>query len=282
MMITNTKILLPMVVGVLLGLQTLAAQAAPDSSVIQELSQRLDAMGKEINELRGENEKLNYELGRLRQNQKKGFMAIDERLDKAQSHAPARPQIKPQPAGSQPAVAQRAAPAAPAKPARPAKPVNTATKKAPPAQSATAKPKVAKPIARVSNKPTANNEKAAYNHAYETLKGNRDAGIQEFTVFLKQYPTSRLAENAHYWIGEAHYAKKNFRGAIDSFIVVLNKYKSGRKAPDAAVKLGYSFYALKDWTLARRTFNDVLRYFPNTNAAKLARTRLDRMQKEGH
>ena len=91
-----------------------------------------------------------------------------------------------------------------------------------------------------------------------------------------------LAENAHYWIGEAHYATKNYRGAIDSFVVVLNKYKSGRKAPDAAVKLGYSFYALKDWTLARRTFNDVLRYFPGSNAAKLAKSRLDRMQKEGH
>jgi tol-pal system protein YbgF len=91
-----------------------------------------------------------------------------------------------------------------------------------------------------------------------------------------------LAENAHYWIGEAWYSQRNYRQAIDSFIVVLNKYKKGRKAPDAAVKLGYSFYALKDWNMARRTFNDVLRYFPNSHAAQLAKARLDKMRSEGH
>jgi len=261
----DIKVVFPVIfsvfVGVLLSLQPTLLSAA-DNTLIQELSRRIDAMGREINELRGENEKLNYELGRLRQNQKKGFLAIDERLEKNQQAAASRPRpaVKPQ---ARPTVKPVAKPRAPAKPARP-------VSKKPPA------------TAKTAVKPAANNEKAAYNHAYETLKGNRQAGINEFKAFLVKYPTSRLAENAHYWIGEANYRTKNYRGAIDSFVVVLNKYKSGRKAPDAAVKLGYSFYALKDWTLARRTFNDVLRYFPGSNAAKLAKSRLDRMQKEGH
>lgn len=243
----NRNILLPMAIAVLLSLNTLAAQAAPNSSVLQDLSQRLNMMGKEINQLRGENEKLNHQLEQLKRSQKKGFMAIDERLEKRQVAASKASQTK----------AQR----------------NKVKKKAVPVRRAATK---------TSKRPAANSEKVAYNHAYQTLKGNRDAGIREFTLFLKKYPTSKLAENAHYWIGEAQYAKKNYRAAIDSFIVVLNKYKSGRKAPDAAVKLGYSFFALKDWTLARRTFNDVLRYFPKSNAAKLAKSRLNRMKKEGH
>lgn len=257
----DKKIIFPVVfsvvVGVLFSLQPTVLSAA-DNTLMQELSRRIDTMGREINDLRGENEKLNYEIGRLRQNQKKGFLAIDERLEKDQQAAASRLAVKPQ---ARPPIKRVP---------KPAKPVRRPVTKKQPA------------AAKVAKKPAANNEKAAYNHAYETLKGNRQGGINEFKAFLVKYPTSRLAENAHYWIGEANYAKKNYRGAIDSFVIVLNKYKSGRKAPDAAVKLGYSFYALKDWTIARRTFNDVLRYFPGSNAAKLARLRLARMKKEGH
>ncbi len=263
-----------MIATLFFSMQAVSLQAAPDDSVIQDLLRRVNDLGREINELRGENERLSHELNKLKEQQRKGFLSIDERLEKYQ-----------QPANT---VANAH--------------TNTAIKKAPvPAQSAAAASKStlsagatpAKPVATKGNpvnshtsapqpRPAANSEKAAYNNAYETLKGNRKAGIEKFTQFLQKYPNSPLAENAHYWIGEAHYAQKNYSGAIDSFIVVLNKYKSGRKAPDAAVKLGYSFYALKDWTRARRTFNDVLRYFPGTNAAKLAQARLDRMRKEGH
>ncbi len=246
-----------LLVGAFLALQSTVVHAAPDNSLVEELSQKVDALGLEINDLRGENEKLNHELEQLKSNQKKGFLAIDERFEKRQ--------VTPKPVKPAPPVAVKSAvKAAPLKPS-PVKPTSTKTVKKP-----------------VPSKPAANSEKAEYNHAYQTLKGNRQAGINRFTAFLKKYPTSPLAENAHYWIGEAKYAKKDYKGAIDSFVVVLNKYKSGRKAPDAAVKLGYSFYALKDWTLSRRTFNDVLRYFPGSNAAKLAQARLDRMQKEGH
>ena len=258
----NRKIWISVIVGLLISFQSTMVSAAPDAGLVQELSIKLDALGREINELRGQNEKLNYELEQLKLNQKKGFLAIDERLDKQRSITTSSQGASPKPA-----------------PSKTTKPTNakhvTAVKSAPPSK----KPAAAKPTV---SKPSPKGEKAEYNQAYQLLKGNRQAGINAFTAFLSKYPTSPLAENAHYWIGEAKYAQKNYKGAIDSFVVVLNKYKSGRKAPDAAVKLGYSFFALKDWELAKRTFNDVLRYFPGSNAAKLAQARLDRMQKEGH
>ncbi|CAA6824164.1 MAG: Unknown protein [uncultured Thiotrichaceae bacterium] len=234
----------------LLGGLITSAQAN-QASAISELYQRLESMGKEIDELRGENETLRKGLGDLRQSQKQTFLALDERIKKqASAKATAAPQ------------ARAAIPARPPVKKEPVKPAPVAAQK--PAT------------------PTKVNVKADYNQAYATLKRDHGIGIKAFENFLKKYPTDPLAENAHYWIGEAKYSKKDYRGAIDSFIVVLNKYKKGRKAPDAAVKLGYSFYAVKDWNLARRTFNDVLRYFPKSNAAKLAQKRLDQMKAEGH
>jgi len=261
-----------LIMGVFLSMQSIPAIAAPSDAMVQELAQKLDALGREVNVLRGENEKLTHELEQIKSNQRKGFLAIDERFEKNQPAAPVKstkPPVKKKP------VAQSI----------PNTPKNTrptnATKK-PIVGSVTKKPVVKKPEAKPTNKHSTNSEKAEYNQAYQLLKGDRQKGINAFTVFLQKHPNSPLAENAHYWIGEAKYAKKDYKGAIDSFVVVLNKYKSGRKAPDAAVKLGYSFYALKDWVLAKRTFDDVLRYFPGSNAAKLAKARLDRMQKEGH
>lgn len=250
-----------------------SAYASPTPIAIQELYQKVESLGREIDQLRGNNEKINHELELLKSNQKKGFIAIDDRIDKLQKQRSrvvvkpmvtpkVVPQTRPQP---KPNVKPRPVKPAVARPAVPTKPARVVAGRVAP---------------RVDSKATM--VKKAYNHAYDTLKSNRRQGINQFNLFLKKYPTSPLAENANYWIGEAKYALRDYKGAANSFVIVLNKYKSGRKAPDAAVKLGYSFYALKDWNLAKRTFQDVLRYFPKTNAAKLAQKRLQRMQHEGH
>jgi len=69
----------------------------------------------------------------------------------------------------------------------------------------------------------------------------------------------------------------------EAFVKVLQKHKYSDKAPDAAIKLGYSFYALKNWVYARRTFEDVLKYFPeNENAVDLAKKRLAKLDAAGH
>lgn len=223
------------------------AHADPDPDAIAELYQRLEVMGKEINQLRGENETLRHELTQLKESQKRAFLALDERLEEERKNR--------QKTNTPPAI--------------------------PPAQLSASEPSSTQPQpTTVTNRPVTG-VRAEYNQAYEALKKDRQAGVVAFKRFLAKYPNSPLAENAYYWIGEAWYSQRNYREAINSFVVVLNKYKKGRKAPDAAVKLGYSFYALKDWRMARRTFNDVLRYFPNTPAAQLAKARLDKMRSEG-
>ena len=107
--------------------------------------------------------------------------------------------------------------------------------------------------------------------------------IPAFRSFLKTYPNSSLAPSAQYWIGEALYAEKDFKGAVEEFLVVLKQHKGSDKAPDAALKLGYSFYEMKEWDKARKTLEDVISFFPDNkdNAAK-ARERLDKMKAEGH
>ena len=129
--------------------------------------------------------------------------------------------------------------------------------------------------------PDAHKAKAAYNQAYKLLVNDPKSAVPAFRAFMKDYPDHELVANAQYWLGEALYAQKDFSGATQEFMQVLKKHKGSPKAPGAALKLGYSFYELRQWDFARRTLEDTVQFFPDTNAATLATSRLDRMKSEG-
>lgn len=127
----------------------------------------------------------------------------------------------------------------------------------------------------------AREERSVYDEAFKTLLKDPKAAIPAFRGFLKDYPQSSLAPSAQYWVGEALYAEKDYKAATDEFLVVLKDYKGSDKAPDAALKLGYSFYEMKEWVKARKTLEDVTKFFPDSDASKLAGERLDKMKGEG-
>lgn len=129
--------------------------------------------------------------------------------------------------------------------------------------------------------PDAHKAKAAYNQAYKLLVNDPKSAVPAFRDFMINHPEHELVANAQYWLGEALYAQKDYAGATEEFMQVLKEHKGSPKAPGAALKLGYSFYELRQWDFARRTLEDTVRFFPDTNAAKLATNRLTRMKTEG-
>src|SRR5579872_4018120 len=77
-------------------------------------------------------------------------------------------------------------------------------------------------------------EQSVYGQAFDALKaGSYSTAISGFQSFLKQYPSSPLAPNAEYWLGEAHYVNQDFAAAEGAFQAVLDKWPSSSKAPDA-------------------------------------------------
>ncbi|HVS78585.1 MAG TPA: tol-pal system protein YbgF, partial [Steroidobacteraceae bacterium] len=77
-------------------------------------------------------------------------------------------------------------------------------------------------------------EQSVYGQAFDALKaGSYSVAISGFQGFLNQYPTSPLAPNAQYWLGEAHYVNRDFAAAESAFQTVLDRWPSSSKAPDA-------------------------------------------------
>jgi len=130
---------------------------------------------------------------------------------------------------------------------------------------------------------TQREEKAAYQAAFDKLKeGRYKDAISELRKFLAQHPSSSLAGNAQYWLGEAQYVTRDFELGIVEFEKVFNKYPNSKKVPDAMLRLGYTYYELEQFSQAKTILQYLRTIFPDSNAAQLAGKRLDRIRKEGH
>jgi tol-pal system protein YbgF len=125
-------------------------------------------------------------------------------------------------------------------------------------------------------------DRANYQAAFDLLKdGKYPEAISGFKQFLTTFPDSALADNAQYWLGEAHYVTKAFPDALRDFRIVLEKYPDSRKIPDALLKIGYCNYELKNYPEARSALGQVVQRFGDTTAARLASQRLAKMDAEG-
>lgn len=117
--------------------------------------------------------------------------------------------------------------------------------------------------------------KARYEQALALVMAGKSAqGRKELTAFLADYPSSSLAPNALYWIGESYYDEKNYAQAILAFKEVRRKYPKSAKAPDAMLKTGYSYEKLGDTSNARFYLQALLNEYPAGKPAGLARKKL--------
>lgn len=125
------------------------------------------------------------------------------------------------------------------------------------------------------------NGEAAYQAALQTLRsGQYEAAITALAAFPEQYPQSNYLPNAYYWQGEANYVLRNFDLAITAFQTVIDQFPVSSKVPDALLKQAFSQYELGQVALAKTNLTRVIEQYPTTSAARLAKVRLERLEKE--
>ena len=129
------------------------------------------------------------------------------------------------------------------------------------------------PPAAAVREPRAGSVEQAYAAALATFRAREHGqAVLDFLDFIAKYRQHALAGNAQYWIGEAYYVQRDYRQALLEFQKGLEM--GGAKAPDALVKVGLCYWSLRDPNRARRTWQRVVREYPGTEAARVARTQL--------
>ena len=104
-----------------------------------------------------------------------------------------------------------------------------------------------------------------------------DAGAA-FSGFLNQYPRSGYAPSARFWLGNAQYATREYKDAIGNFKQMLADAPNHARAPEAALSIANCQIELKDTRTARKTLEDLMRAYPQSEAALAAKERLSRLK----
>jgi tol-pal system protein YbgF len=116
---------------------------------------------------------------------------------------------------------------------------------------------------------------AIYQAAYrDYTRGNWELAIEGFSEFLRNNPTSDLADNAAYWIGESLFSQRKFPEAIQQFDNVIKSYPQSDKVPAALLKKGYAYIDLGEKAQGIVQLQYVVHEHPRSNEASLARQRL--------
>lgn len=121
-----------------------------------------------------------------------------------------------------------------------------------------------------------------YLAAFDLLKqGKYSESVTSFDAFVKKYPGSKYADNAWYWLGEAHYVNREYDQSVKAFRTVLKDFPDSTKAPGSLYKIGVIQDEQHETDAAQSTLAKVIRTYPDDNAAELARKRLKSMAGNG-
>jgi len=114
-----------------------------------------------------------------------------------------------------------------------------------------------------------------YREGYALYHRGDHAGAERaLRSFLRQVPGSPRADNAQYWIGETYYSRGLYREAISEFTRVVTDYPQGEKAAHAMYKIALCHEHLNEGPLARVNLEALVRAYPDSDIAPLARERL--------
>ena len=120
-------------------------------------------------------------------------------------------------------------------------------------------------------------ENDAYDKAVNmVLKDRRyDAAIPEFESFIRNYPQSGYAPNAHYWLGQLLFNNNELAKAKTQFERVVNNFAQSNKVPDALLKLGQIAERENDKNSALRYYRQLVEKHGSATSARLAQERLN-------
>jgi tol-pal system protein YbgF len=109
-------------------------------------------------------------------------------------------------------------------------------------------------------------------------RGEFPAAQAAFTDFIKRYPQSGFKSTAPFWLGNAQYANRDYRGAITNFRALLAQAPDHPRAAEAVLSIANCQIELKDNAGARRTLDELIKAYPQSEAAVAAKERLTKFR----
>jgi len=118
-------------------------------------------------------------------------------------------------------------------------------------------------------------EKRSYDEALAVLRtGDFDKALGAFAALQRRYPGSGYAEAARFWTANALYGKRDYKEAVAAFRAFVAAAPKHPRAPEALLALANSQAEMKDRPGARKTLDELIKTYPQSEAAQAGRERL--------
>jgi tol-pal system protein YbgF len=109
--------------------------------------------------------------------------------------------------------------------------------------------------------------------------GQWDLCIGGFEQYLRTFPRSELAADAQFYIGECYFLSGKFTEAVDAYNRTIGGYARSAQVAPALYKRGLAFERLQQYDRARESYEQVVKNYADSDAARLAKQNLDRLSK---
>ncbi len=114
-----------------------------------------------------------------------------------------------------------------------------------------------------------------YQNALRDFTGGKyDLSQQEFSDYIRNFPSNDLASNAQFYLGEVAYAQGDFKGAIAAYDTVLVNYPKSFKLAASLLKKGFAELELGQKASGTRDLREVTRRFTGSDEARRAQAKL--------
>jgi TolA-binding protein len=111
------------------------------------------------------------------------------------------------------------------------------------------------------------------------MSGQYDLAIIGFQEFIKAFPRSELADDAQVAICNAYLNDHKDQAAVDACDLAIRTYPSGNAIPTAYYRKGLALSNLRNAAAAREAWESLIKAFPDSADATLARQGLERLKR---
>ena len=97
-------------------------------------------------------------------------------------------------------------------------------------------------------------------------------------TFVQRYAQSGYLPSALFWLGNAEYATKDYKESMAHFRQMLAAAPAHARAGEAMLAISNVQQELKDSKGARKTLEDLIKTYPDSETAQAAKDRLARLR----
>lgn len=118
-------------------------------------------------------------------------------------------------------------------------------------------------------------ERKTFDEAMAVMRGGDfDRAATSLANFQRRYAGSPYTNQARFWLGNALYGKRDYKGAIEAFRAFVAGAPDHPRAPEALLALANSQAETRDNRGARQTLADLIKTYPASEAAQAGKDRL--------